>query len=84
LNGFGVIIGKMSGMILDYSTCNRKYKICDANVKAPDHDCRKNFDDSAKALELYVKKLVVEPFKSQNVEISILIREDDSSTVAAS
>jgi len=64
LNGFGAIIGKMSGMILDYSTCNRKYKICDANVEAPDHDCRKNFDDSAKALELYVKKLVVEPYLS--------------------
>ncbi|XP_032688645.1 uncharacterized protein LOC116852417 [Odontomachus brunneus] len=83
-NGFGAIIGKASGMVLDYSTCNRKYKKCDTNSKVPDHDCHKNFDGSAKAMEPYVvKKLVVDSsiLKSQNVEVGVLI--GDSSTITA-
>ncbi|XP_024891144.1 uncharacterized protein LOC112466982 [Temnothorax curvispinosus] len=87
LNGFGAVIGHYSGMVLDYATCNRKCKKCDNNDgHVPDHDCRRNFYGSAKAMEPCVgKKLVVESeiLKSQNVEVGVLIGDDDSSTIAA-
>ncbi|KAL6418583.1 hypothetical protein ACFW04_011991 [Cataglyphis niger] len=60
-------------MILDYSTCNRKCKKCDNDGHVPDHDCYRNFYDSAKESEI---------LKSQNVEVGILIGSDDSFTIS--
>ncbi|XP_011171636.3 uncharacterized protein LOC105204279 [Solenopsis invicta] len=85
LNGFGAIVGHRSGMILDYSTCNRMCKKCNATDQPPDHDCRKNFDGSAKAMEPHVaKKLIVNSsiLRAQNVEVGVLIGDDDSTTNA--
>lgn len=86
LNGYGAIIGHFSGQVLDYGTCNRKCKKCDLNGNSLDHDCRRNFYGSAKAMEPHVgKNLVVESeiLKSHNVEVGVLIGDDDSSTIAA-
>lgn len=85
LNGFRAVIGNLSGMILDYSTCNRKCKKCDVNGVLADHDCHKNFNGSAKAMKPHVaKKLIVDSsiLKSQNVEVGVLIGDDGSSTIA--
>lgn len=86
LNGFGAIIGHFSGLVLDYSTCNRKCRKCDSSINTPDHDCRKNFYGSAKAMEPHVaKKIVVESdvLRINNVEVGVLIGDDDSSTISA-
>ncbi|XP_048514968.1 uncharacterized protein LOC125501888 [Athalia rosae] len=84
LNGFGAIIGHFSGLVLDYSTCNRKCRKCDSSNNPPDHDCRKNFYGSAKAMEPQVaKKIVVESdvLRINKVEVGVLIGDDDSSTI---
>ncbi|XP_057338486.1 uncharacterized protein LOC130676349 [Microplitis mediator] len=47
----GCIIGFLSGKILDYATRNRKCKLCSNGHPKTDHDCRKNFHGSAKAME---------------------------------
>ena len=39
LNGFGALIGSLSGKILDYFTCNRKCKKCEMGRSLFDHDC---------------------------------------------
>lgn len=54
LNGFGAIIGVKRVLILDYATCNRKCKQCDMGHDPRNHDCRKNFWGSAKAMEPHV------------------------------
>ena len=76
----------MSGLVLDYSTCNRKCKKCDTNGGNPDdHDCRKNYFGSAKGMEPHVaKKLIVESevLKAQNLEVGVFIGDDDSSSIA--
>lgn len=85
LNGFGAAIGTMSGMVLDYSTCNRSCKKCEIGHHPSDHDCRKNFFGSAKAMEPRVaKKIIVdsEILREQNIEVGILIGDDDSSTIS--
>lgn len=51
LNGYGTIIGFLSGKILDYAERIRKCKYCDMGRKKDDHDCRKNFEGSAKVME---------------------------------
>lgn len=56
LNGFGAIIGNLSGKVLDYATCNRKCKKCDSLNNPPNHDCGKKFYGSAKAMEPYIAK----------------------------
>ena len=44
------MIGFLSGKLIDYITRNRKYRTCDAGHNV-EHDCRKNFHGSAKAME---------------------------------
>lgn len=86
LNGYGAIIGNLSGLILDYSTCNRKCKKCDNGNSPDNHDCRVNFWGSAKAMESHVGKNLVTNssiLKSKNLEVGILIGDDDSSTITA-
>jgi hypothetical protein len=64
LNGFRAVIGNLSGMVLDYSTCNRKCKKCGESEKTPEHECGKNFYISVKAVESHVAKdlLWIVPF----------------------
>ncbi|XP_071578827.1 uncharacterized protein [Temnothorax nylanderi] len=86
LNGFGAIIGVKTGLVLDYASCNRKCKRCDMGHDPRNHDCRKNFWGSAKAMEPHVAQNLVNNstiLKSQNVEVGVLIGDDDSSTIAA-
>lgn len=85
-NGFGAIIGCLSGLVLDYSTCNRTCRKCEKDSPTPNHDCRRNFYGSAKAMEAHVaKKIVVESeiLRNENIQIGVLVGDDDSSTIAA-
>ena len=54
LNGYGAIIGFLTGKILDYQTRNRKCRSCGLGKLSNTHDCRKNFYGSAKAMEAHV------------------------------
>lgn len=54
LNGYGAIIGLLSGKVLDYRTRNRKCRMCDNGHKPDDHDCHKNYSGSAKSMEGHV------------------------------
>jgi hypothetical protein len=38
LNGFRVVTGNLSGMVLDYSSCNRKCKKSGQSEKSPEHE----------------------------------------------
>lgn len=51
LNSYSTIIGFLSGKILDYNTRNRKCKKCELGHDKTKHDCRLNFQGSAKAME---------------------------------
>ncbi|XP_071650757.1 uncharacterized protein [Temnothorax longispinosus] len=51
LNGYEIIIGFLRGKILDYATRNRKCALCDRGHDKADHNCRKNYHGSAKAME---------------------------------
>lgn len=88
LNGYGTIIGFLSGKILDYRSRNRKCRICDQGdvaLKAR-HDCRKNFQGSAKSMEADAGAELVNcstVLKEVGLNVGVVIGDDDSSAIAA-
>lgn len=50
-NGYGAIIGLLSGKVLDYRTRNRNCAMCAKGHDPTDHRCHRNLDGSAKAME---------------------------------
>lgn len=75
----------MSGLILDYSTRNRKCKKCYSESNPANHDCRFNFWNTAKAMEPDVTKEIITSctiLQSKNLEVEVLIDDDNSSTIA--
>ncbi|XP_044594883.1 uncharacterized protein LOC123272250 [Cotesia glomerata] len=86
LNGYGCIIGFLSGKVLDYGTCNRKCLLCDLGHPKEDHDCRLNFQGSAKAMEPTVGALFANNssiLKESGLKVRVLIGDEDSSTISA-
>jgi len=85
LNGYAAIIGFASKKVLDYTTRNRKCSLCDRNHDPTSHDCRKNFEGSAKAMEadagveLVTRSKVLQDAK---LNVGVLIGDEDSSTIA--
>lgn len=51
LNEYGIIIGLLSKKVLDYTTRNCQCSLCHKNNEKADHDCRRNFEGSAKTME---------------------------------
>ncbi|XP_057335065.1 uncharacterized protein LOC130673868 [Microplitis mediator] len=51
LTGHSTTIGHLSGLILGYSTRNKRCAMCQRGHEKDDHDCRENFSGSSKAME---------------------------------
>ncbi|XP_066585436.1 uncharacterized protein [Prorops nasuta] len=86
LNGYGTIIGFLSGKILDYRTKNRKCLLCDLGHCKEDHDCRQNFEGSAKSMEAHVGANLInnsDILKNAGLKVRVFIGDEDSSTAAA-
>jgi hypothetical protein len=86
LNGYATIIGFFTKKILDYATRNRKCTMCDKGHSKEDHDCRLNFQGSAKAMEAdtgvqLIKKSNI--LKEAGLNVRVIIGDEDSSTIAA-
>lgn len=86
LNGYGAIIGFLSGKVLDFRTRNRKCKFCASGRSQEKHDCRLNFKGSAKAMEADVGAELVNDssiLKQAGLNVGVVIGDDDSSMIAA-
>ena len=86
LNGYGAIIGFLSGKILDFGTRNRKCKACDYGIPKNKHDCRVNFHGTAKATEAALGSELVNRssvLKHCGLQVRVIIGDEDASTIAA-
>ena len=86
LNGYGAIIGFLTGKILDYRTRNRKCHLCDLGRQKIDHDCRRNFSGSAKAMEADAGAELVnrsDILKDLDLNVKVIVGDEDSSLMAA-
>ncbi|KAK0176880.1 hypothetical protein PV328_000978 [Microctonus aethiopoides] len=60
MNGYGALIGYFSGLVLDVEILNSACRFCDKGALVSSHDCRKNYEGTAKGMEgIAAKKLVV-------------------------
>lgn len=81
LNGYAAMIGAQSGLIVDYGTTNRICRMCSMDHPKDDHDCRLNFDGSAKAMEASVATRLVNEssiLKENNLQVGVFISDNDS------
>ncbi|XP_071581489.1 uncharacterized protein [Temnothorax nylanderi] len=84
LTGHGTAIGYYSGKVIAYGTRVKRCISCERKPSKA-HDCRLNFEGSAKsmeadiALEIFLKN---KNFDTVNVKLGTLIGDDDSSTIA--
>lgn len=80
-NGYGAVIGLLSGKVLDYRTRNRKCNKCDNGHDPKDHDCQKNYSGSAKSMEGDVIADLVNnnvALKNDKMEIRVVIGDKDA------
>ncbi|KAH0549838.1 hypothetical protein KQX54_015017, partial [Cotesia glomerata] len=85
-NGYTSLIGYYSGKVISYNTRSTRCSRCEHGHPKSDHDCRENFDGSARAMEPDMSVELVtnnKLLKEENVIISVLIGDDDSSAIAA-
>ena len=86
LSGVGHLIGSQSGKVLNYSTRNRKCRMCDRGHPKMSHDCRLNYYGTAKVMESDVAVELVSQssiLKQKNIEIGVFIGDNDSSSISA-
>ena len=81
----GIGIGSKSSKVLAYATRNKRCVLCEKGHPPEDHDCQKNHTGSSKSMEaaIAVEIFTKNPMlKEEGVEISTIIGDDDSSTIA--
>lgn len=86
LNSYSTIIGFLSGKVLDYATKNRKCMKCDLGHKKENHDCRMNFQGSAKAMEADAGVELINHsniLKEVGLQVRVIIGDEDNSMIAA-
>lgn len=86
LNGYAAIIRYWSRKILDYCTRNRKCNSCDLGHDKADHDCRKNFIGSAKAVEADAGVELINNssiLKELRLTVRVIVEDGDCSTIAS-
>ena len=83
--GHASMIGQHSKKVMGYAVRVKSCRVCDHAAKegqiAREHDCRKNWEGSAKAME---PSMVVEMVRKANETVSIgtLVGDDDTTTIA--
>ncbi|XP_066582289.1 uncharacterized protein [Prorops nasuta] len=86
LSGTGALIGHFSKKVISYITLNRKCRMCDMSHSPNDHDCRLNFQGSAKAMEPHAAVQLTNKnsiLKEVKTEIGVLVADNDSSSIFA-
>ncbi|XP_062585262.1 uncharacterized protein LOC134246936 [Saccostrea cucullata] len=85
-SGHSVLIGDKTGKVLQYDVRCRKCRICyNAEKKGTtpaEHDCRKNWDGSAKSMEPDMIVGMIKGMKDNNISVSELVMDEDSTTIA--
>lgn len=80
------MIGKYTGKITNYKVRSRSCRVCSSassrNETAKEHDCRKNWDGSAKAMEQDMIVEMVSECNEKGFKTGTVIGDDDSTTIA--
>ena len=78
------LIGSQSGKVLDFSTRNRKCRMCDKGHERSNHDYRLNFFGTAKAMEPEIAVQLMSKssiLQDKNIDVGVFIGDNDSSSI---
>lgn len=85
-SGVGTLIGNKTGKICAYGVKTKDCRMCNFHMNKgkvpPEHKCQKNWSGSSKAMEPSVAVDVIKEVEQQNVQVSVLIMDDDATTMA--
>ena len=84
-SGHGALIGKESGLILDFGTRISNCKQCEVNKSTGSekaHDCRLNWGGTSKAMESDLAVSLLKNTHSENQHVSTIIGDDDTTTMS--
>ncbi|KAK3108332.1 hypothetical protein FSP39_005757 [Pinctada imbricata] len=86
LSGHAALIGKETGKVISYATRNKFCRKCDFaernNISADDHDCRKNWTGSSKAMEPDMCVSMVTNLHKDEISVGCLEMDNDATTIA--
>lgn len=84
--GHGTVIGYYSGIVISFAIRCKDCRYCKLGHKKDDHNCQRNYENSAKSMEAYMAVEIFNKnplFKQEHVEIRTLIGDEDSCTIAS-
>jgi hypothetical protein len=78
------MIGVSSGKILSYSVRSKTCRFCDraVNEEPTEHDCRKNWSKSSKAMESDMAVEMLHDLKAQGFHVKKLVMDNDTTTIS--
>lgn len=86
-SGIGSILGQHTGKVMGFKVCSTLCRICDTastSRKEPNlHDCPRNWDKSAKAMEADTAARLLKILEeTTGLQVDTLIMDDDASTIS--
>jgi len=85
LTGVGHAVGIETGKVIAYATRSKRCATCYAaqkrGIKPQQHDCRKNFSKSSKAMEADAVIDVARDLQADGIAIARMVGDDDSSAI---
>ena len=83
-SGVGTLMGNLTGKIVG---CDIRSKVCRVSDNhegshVPEHDCRRNWAGSSKAMEPDVAVSLVKQIQDKGVNVGTIIMDDDSTTLS--
>nr|XP_022341895.1 uncharacterized protein LOC111135807 isoform X1 [Crassostrea virginica] len=84
LSGHASMIGEQTGKIVSYAVRCKKCRFCESTVEieTTNHDCRKNWQKSSKAMESDMAVEMLHDLETRNFHVKQLIMDNDSTTFA--
>ena len=80
------MIGAKTGNVIGYTVRSKQCRVCSSsarnNTECPPHDCRRNWDGSAKGMEADMVAEIVTDISSKGIRTKAIIGDDDSTTIA--
>lgn len=78
------MIGAETGKVLNYAVRSKSCRVCkkaeNSNSTPVAHDCRRNFDGSAKSMESDMVVSMVKDLNEKGIKTATIVADDDSTT----
>lgn len=78
------MIGAETGKIINYAVRSKSCRVCEnaekSDLKPVAHDCRKNYEGSAKSMESDMVVSMVKDLKEKGIKTGTIVADDDTTT----